>query len=193
MTVDDPAQTPPDTEFFRRPSAIVARELIGVTVLVDGVGGIITETEAYDPSDPASHSFRGETPRNRAMFAGPARAYVYRSYGIHWCLNFVCSDAGAVLIRALQPTTGLDIMRERRGVMSETLLCAGPGRLTQALGITKAHDGQLLTRPPFALRLPLAASEVHIGRRIGITKAVETPWRFGLRGSRFLSRRFPEG
>lgn len=177
--------------FFHRPVAEVAHDLIGAMLLVDGVGGLIVETEAYDRSDPASHSFRGRTPRNAAMFGPAGRAYVYRSYGIHWCLNLVCSaDApgNAVLIRALEPVAGLDVMRRRRGVPGPTLLCSGPGRLCQALGITGALDGSPLDTPPFAITSRPAALPVAAGRRVGITRGVETPWRFGLSGSAFLSR-----
>ena len=184
-----------DERFFARPVVAVARDLIGSTLMLNGIGGIIVETEAYDREDPASHSFSGPTRRNAAMFGPPGRAYVYRSYGIHWCLNFVCGAEGhgsAVLIRALEPTTGLDTMRSRRGVAELRALCSGPGRLTQALGITIAHDGLSLRQPPFDLEarsgtaLPIVA-----GPRIGISKAVDLPWRFGLAGSPFLSRGFP--
>lgn len=178
--------------FLDREAARVAPDLLGATLLVDGVGGIIVETEAYHPTDPASHSFRGPTPRNRAMFAGPPRVYVYRSYGIHWCLNIVCANASAVLIRALEPTEGLATMRRRRGVDELRALCSGPGKLCAALGVTGALDGRSLDAPPFAFTpapVPVAAI---VGRRIGITKAVDTPWRFGIAGSRFLSKPFPE-
>ena len=176
----------------------VARALIGATLLVDGVGGTIVETEAYDVSEAASHTHRGPTPRNAVMFGPPGHAYVYLSYGMHWCLNFVCREAGhgaGVLIRALAPTHGIDRMRERRGmpdVPSDRLLCAGPGRLGQALGITPAHGGLALDRPPFqVLAAPDGAPiEVVSGPRIGISKAVELPWRFSLKGSRYVSRRF---
>lgn len=178
---------------FHASSIDVARALIGAVLLVDGVGGRIVETEAYDLDDPASHCHGGPTPRNASMFGPPGHAYVYRSYGIHWCLNIVCREAGhgaGVLIRALEPTHGLDVMRERRGLADERLLCAGPGRLGQALGITRAHDGLPLNRPPFELLPASEAHEVMVGVRIGISKAQDLPWRFGLRGSRFLSRRF---
>jgi DNA-3-methyladenine glycosylase len=181
---------------FEAPSHEVARRLIGVTLLVDGVGGRIVETEAYDRDDPASHSFNGPTPRNAAMFGPPGRVYVYRSYGIHWCLNFVCREAGhgaGVLIRAIEPTAGLARMRERRGLQDPRLLCAGPGRVGQALGVDASFNGMSLDAPPFVL---LAAPDDHpdvlidVGPRIGISKAVDVPWRFGERGSRFLSRAF---
>ncbi|ALZ86042.1 3-methyladenine DNA glycosylase [Pseudomonas oryzihabitans] len=178
---------------FDRPVEDVARQLIGATLRVEGVGGLIVETEAYDGEDPASHSFSGPTPRNRAMFGPPGHAYVYRSYGIHWCFNLVCREAGhgaGVLIRALEPLWGLDVMRERRGGLADRLLCAGPGRLCQALGIDGSHDGLPLDAPPFQLESATADVVVVEGPRIGITRAREVPWRFGLAGSRYLSRGF---
>ena len=173
----------------------VAKRLIGVTVLVDGVGGVIVETEAYDRTDPASHSFPGPTLRNAVMFGPPGRSYVYRSYGIHWCLNFVCREEGhgaGVLIRAIEPTEGLPRMRERRGMQDERLLCSGPGRVGQALGIDGSFSGHRLDRPPFRL-LDAHRDEVEllVGPRIGISKAMDVPWRFGLKGSRYLSKPFP--
>jgi DNA-3-methyladenine glycosylase len=178
---------------FNDSSLHVARALIGAVLLVDGVGGRIVETEAYDAGEAASHGYRGHKPHNASLFGPPGHAYVYRSYGIHWCLNFVCREAGhgaGVLIRALEPTAGLATMRLRRGLDDERLLCSGPGRLGQALGITREHDGLPLDRPPFEVRAPSAATEVVIGIRIGISKAQELPWRFGLAGSRFVSRKF---
>ncbi len=169
----------------------VAPALIGATLLVDGVGGRIVEVEAYDHEDPASHGYRGRTERNAAMFGPPGHAYVYRSYGIHWCLNLVCEDEGvanAVLVRALEPTHGLDTMRERRRLDDPRLFCSGPGRLCQALGVTREHDGLPLDRPPFELLAAEDAVEVARGPRIGITRAVELPWRYAEAGSRFLSR-----
>jgi DNA-3-methyladenine glycosylase len=180
--------------FFSRSVHAVAPDLIGATLLYKGVGGVIVEVESYHHTDPAAHSFRGPTERNAVMFGPPGHAYVYRSYGIHWCLNFVCEPKGsasAVLIRALEPTHGLAAMRRRRGVTEERLLCSGPGRLCEALGITGAHDGLALDQPPFELVARSEAVEVAIGPRIGITKAVDHPWRYGLKGSRFVSRRFP--
>ena len=181
------------TSFFARPVAEVAEALIGCALLREGVGGIVVETEAYAHDDPASHSVRGPTARNAAMFGPPGRLYVYRSYGMHWCVNIVCgTEPGcAVLLRALAPTEGIPAMRARRGVEPLPLLCSGPGRLTQALGITGADDKADVTAPPFALLPRAAPVETVAGPRIGITKAAEKPWRFGLRGSPFLSRRFP--
>ncbi|MES2261360.1 MAG: DNA-3-methyladenine glycosylase [Pseudomonadota bacterium] len=176
---------------FNAPSADVAPQMIGLTVLVNGVGGRIVEVEAYDRDEPASHCHRGLTARNFAMFGPPGHAYVYLSHGIHWCLNFVCRepDHGAgVLIRAIEPLAGLDAMRERRGLDDVRLLCSGPGRLCQALAVTRAHNGLSLTAPPFELVARGAEPDIAIGPRIGISKAVDLPWRFGERGSRFLSR-----
>jgi len=187
--------TPWPRDAFLPNAATLARRLIGATLLVDGAGGIIVETEAYDAADPASHSHPGPTPRNRAMFGPPGHAYVYRSYGIHWCLNFVCREAGhgaGVLIRALQPTSGLAQMRQRRNLPADgddRLLCAGPGRVGQALGITLAHNGLPLDKPPFAILARAAPVKVISGPRIGISRAVDLPWRFGLAGSPYLSRR----
>jgi DNA-3-methyladenine glycosylase len=169
----------------------VAPDLIGVTLLVGGVGGRIVELEAYDEEDPASHGFRGETPRNKSMFGPPGHAYVYRSYGIHWCLNLVCDKPGradAVLVRALEPTHGLDEMRARRGLEAERMLCSGPGKLCQALGVTREHDGLPLDEPPFELLARDGRPEIATGPRIGITQAAELLWRYGLAGSPYLSR-----
>jgi DNA-3-methyladenine glycosylase len=177
--------------FFARPVHEVAPELIGATLLVDGVGGRIVEVEAYDQDDPASHGFRGRTARTASMFGPPGHAYVYRSYGIHWCLNLVCAEEGraeAALVRALEPTQGLEAMRGRRGLNAERSLCSGPGKLCQALGITRAHDGLPLDEPPFELVAREAEPSLAVGTRIGITRAVEHPWRYGLAGSPFLSR-----
>jgi DNA-3-methyladenine glycosylase len=179
--------------FFARSVHNVAPDLIGATLLFNGAGGTIVEVEAYHHSEPAAHSFGGKTARNEVMFGPPGSAYVYRSYGIHWCVNLVCERAGsaaAVLIRALAPTTGLAAMRRRRGVKDERLLCSGPGRLCEALGITRAHNGLALDAAPFAIYARAEKATLLIGPRIGISKAVEHPWRFGLAGSRFLSRPF---
>jgi DNA-3-methyladenine glycosylase len=179
--------------FFDRSVHEVAPDLIGATLLVGGVGGVIVEVEAYRHTDPASHSFRGRTERNAIMFGPAGYAYIYRSYGVHWCLNFVCESEGsasAVLIRALQPVKGVAAMRRRRGMSEERRLCAGPGRLCEALAVTHAHNGLRLDRPPFALYARTAAVEIAVGPRIGISKAVERPWRYGVAGSPFLSRPF---
>jgi DNA-3-methyladenine glycosylase len=181
--------------FFNRSVHEVAPDLIGVTLLVDGVGGIIVEVEADHHTEPAAHSYRGMTPRNAVMFGPPGFVYVYRSYGIHWCVNFVCEKAGsasAVLIRALEPTHGIPAMRRRRGVHDERSLCSGPGKLTEALGITHAHNRLALDEPPMALYARTSKPDVVAGVRIGLTKAVDLPWRYGLRGSKFLSKRFAE-
>jgi DNA-3-methyladenine glycosylase len=177
--------------FFARSVHVVAPDLIGATLLFKGNGGVIVEVEAYHHTDPAAHSFGGPTERNTVMFGPPGYAYVYRSYGIHWCLNFVCEadgSASAVLIRALAPTHGLAAMRRRRGIADERLLCSGPGRLCQALGITDAQYGLALDQPPFAIFARTQDVDVAVGPRIGLTKAVDQPWRYGLRGSRFLSK-----
>ena len=191
-TAADPGR-PLKRAFFARSVHEVAPDLIGATLLVDGVGGVIVEVEAYHHTDPAAHSFRGPTPRNLVMFGPPGFAYVYRSYGIHWCVNFVCEKAGsasAVLIRALEPTHGLAAMRRRRGLEDERALCSGPGKLTEALAITHAHNGLALDTPPIAPYARTKKPDIVAGLRVGITKAVELPWRYGLKGSRFLSKRF---
>ncbi|MDB5696463.1 MAG: 3-methyladenine glycosylase [Sphingomonas bacterium] len=178
--------------FYTQPVLDLARALIGCTLTIEGVGGMIVETEAYHAGDPASHSHAGPTSRNRAMWGPAGYAYIYRIYGIHWCLNVVGGDepGAAVLIRALQPTHGLDRMRARRGITDERALCSGPGKLCQALGITGALDGHTLAAAPFALT-PGEPLPTVTGPRIGISKAADEPWRFGVAGSRFLSRPFP--
>lgn len=174
------------------PPVALARALIGWRLLVDGVGGRIVETEAYDVDDEASHAFRGRTTRNGAMFGPPGSTYVYRSYGLHWCFNIVCRESGhgaAVLIRALEPTHGLDLMRQRRRLDDPRQLCSGPGKLTEALGITGAHDRLQIDEPPFALVPPTGDADVACGVRVGISKAQHLPWRFALAQSAFLSRK----
>jgi DNA-3-methyladenine glycosylase len=192
-----PDDIPPDPmprltrPFFARPVLDVAPELIGAELLFRGVGGTIVEVEAYHHTEPAAHSYGGRTERNAVMFGPPGFAYVYRSYGIHWCVNFVCEaegSAAAVLIRAIEPVHGLAAMRRRRGLDDARLLCAGPGRLCEALGITRAQNGLPLDRAPFELRARKTACEVAAGIRIGISKAVELPWRYVLKDSRFLSK-----
>jgi DNA-3-methyladenine glycosylase len=178
-------------DFFARSVHQVAPDLIGATLLVDNVGGRIVEVEAYDQQDPASHAYRGRTPRNAVMFGPPGHAYVYRSYGIHWCLNLVCGGEGvpeAVLIRALEPTRGLELQQRRRGVEDVRQLCSGPGKLCQALGITREHDGLALDVPPFRLEARTEVPEILTGPRIGITRATELSWRYVEAGSPFLSR-----
>ncbi len=180
-------------KFFDRSVHTVAPELIGATLLVNGVGGVIVEVEAYHHTDPAAHSYNGPTERNAVMFGPAGYVYVYRSYGIHWCLNFVCEGQGsasAVLIRALEPTQGLSVMRRRRGLSEPRALCSGPGKLCEALGVTIKHNGLPLDRPPFELRARNGTPELAIGLRIGITKAVEQPWRYGMKGSPYLSKPF---
>jgi DNA-3-methyladenine glycosylase len=180
--------------FFARSVHEVGPDLIGVTLLFNGVGGVIVEVEAYHHTEPAAHSYNGPTPRNLVMFGPPGFVYVYRSYGIHWCVNFVCEKKGsaaAVLIRALEPTHGLAAMRQRRGVEDARKLCSGPGKLTEALGITRAQNGLALDTPPFALHARKAKVDVVSGIRIGLTKAVDLPWRYGLKGTKFLSKPFP--
>jgi DNA-3-methyladenine glycosylase len=179
--------------FFGRSVHDVAPDLIGATLLVNGAGGIIVEVEAYHHTEPAAHSFNGPTPRNLVMFGPPGFSYVYRSYGIHWCVNFVCEKAGsasAVLIRALEPTHGLAAMRRRRGVEDERSLCSGPGKLCEALGITIQASEMPLDQSPFALHARIGKADIATGVRIGITKAADLPWRYGLKGSKFLSKPF---
>jgi DNA-3-methyladenine glycosylase len=183
---------PPD--FFERAAWVVAADLIGVMLVIDGVGGTVVETEAYGRNDPASHSFRGPTPRNAAMFGPAGHAYIYRSYGLHWCLNAVCGEppsGEAVLIRALEPLAGLDLMRDRRGVSDPRRLCAGPGCVTQALGITGALNGKSLSERPFAVAARTQSVRIVQGVRVGITRAAELPLRFGQADSLFLSRPIP--
>jgi DNA-3-methyladenine glycosylase len=198
MTAFPDSSNPPrpsvKSGFFDRHPVTVARDLIGAFIAVDGVGGLVVETEAYHHQDPASHAYGGRTERNAAMFGPTGRAYVYRSYGIHWCLNLVCGEdpGNAVLIRALEPTAGLELMAARRGTMDPRALCSGPGKLCQALAVTRALDGLALDQPPFEFRPASSLAEIVAGPRIGLTKAMDTPWRFGLAGSGFLSRPFPK-
>lgn len=178
-------------ELFSGNALEVARALLGWTFSRSGVGGRIVEVEAYGPTDPASHSCRGRTNRNGAMFALPGTLYVYRSYGVHWCVNIACEPEGtgaAVLLRALEPTHGLAEMRARRGVVDDGALCSGPGKLTQALGISGADDGLRVTTSPFALEPPEHPVDIVATRRVGITKAVDLRWRYVVRGTRWSSR-----
>jgi DNA-3-methyladenine glycosylase len=183
-----------EPDFWTQPIVPLSRALIGATLLIDGVGGIIVETEAYDLDDPAAHSFPGPTARNAPMFGPKGHVYVYRIYGLHWCLNLVggARHGGAALIRAIEPTHGIETMRERRGLGDIERLCSGPGKLAQAMGVTGAMTGLPLDHPPFALELPTAPAPIVVGPRIGITKAIDLPWRFGLAGSPFVSRPFPK-
>ena len=192
-TLEDTVPTRLGRSFFERAAPEVAADLIGAVLTVGGVGGMVVETEAYDPDDPASHSFKGPSRRNAAMFGPAGHAYIYRSYGIHWCLNLVCGSGvtgSAVLIRALEPLSGIEVMRARRRRADLRELCRGPGRLCEALDVSRALDGRALDAPPFSIRGRTRPVGVVVGRRIGISRAVDIPWRFGLEGSPFLSRPF---
>jgi DNA-3-methyladenine glycosylase len=194
--------------FFERSVQDVARELIGCELRVGETAGVIVETEAYEESEPACHAYIGKTARNEVLFGPPGHAYVYFSYGIHSLLNFVTEPEGcasAVLIRALEPTDGIELMRHRRGRRSRarvgatrfTLeqLCSGPGKLTEALAVDLSLNGADLGEPPFEISAPSGAwSDVEVisGPRIGITKAAELPWRYCVRGSRFVSKPWPD-
>ncbi len=177
------------TRFFERDAITVARDLLACRFLVDGIGGHIVETEAYFLDDEASHAFRGPTKRNAAMFGRPGNVYIYRIYGMHWCVNFVCTPGSAVLIRAIEPEMGIAEMIERRGTNALTQLCSGPGKLCQALDISIALNDRLLDQRPYSLT-PTAPAPIISGKRIGITKNAEAPWRFGILGSRYLSKPF---
>lgn len=182
-----------DRAFFARDVNAVAPELIGAGLFVNGVGGVIVEVEAYHHADPAAHSYRGRTERNAVMFGPPGHLYVYRSYGMHWCVNLVCEaegSASAILLRALEPTEGLPLMRRRRGVKEARLLCGGPGRLCQAMGITDRFNAMPVDAAAITLLAPASPAPIVTGPRIGISKAVDLPWRYGLKGSRFLSKPF---
>jgi DNA-3-methyladenine glycosylase len=179
--------------FFARSVHEVAPDLIGATLLFKGAGGLIVEVEAYHHTDPAAHSFGGRTERNAVMFGPPGFAYVYRSYGIHWCLNFVCEregSASAVLIRAIEPVEGIAAMKRRRGLQDLRALCSGPGKICVALGISRAQNALALDAPPFQLFARAAPVKIAKGVRIGITKAASKPWRYGLTESKFLSKPF---
>ncbi len=179
--------------FFARSVHKVAPDLIGATLLVNGVGGVIVEVEAYHHTDPAAHSFNGPTPRNMVMFGPPGFLYVYRSYGIHWCMNFVCEKEGsasAVLVRAIEPTFGIAAMRRRRGLHDERNLCSGPGKVCEALGVSDKLNGKAPDAPPLEIYARIKKPDIVTGVRIGISKAIEMPWRYGLRGSRFMSKPF---
>jgi len=183
-------------DFYDRPVVEVARDLVGCSLTVDGVGGAITETEAYHVSEPACHAYVGLTDRTAPLFGPPGRAYVYLSYGVHSLLNAVAEpegEAAAVLIRALEPRWGLEAMRKRRSLEAERLLCAGPGRLTQALGVGLEHNTAKLTAKPFEIRArgDWDGEVVGVAPRIGITRAMELEWRFCAVGSRYLSRPIP--
>ncbi len=183
-----------DADFYARPAPLVARDLLGCVMSTGDTAGRIVEVEIYDQHDPASHSFRGITPRTAVMFGPPGRLYVYRSYGIHWCVNVVCQPEGegaAVLIRALQPLEGLDVMRARRGLDAERLLCAGPGRLCQALAIDGTMNGTSVVDGPVRIFPGRAVDDVVVGPRIGISVAVDEPRRLGEAGSQYCSRPFP--
>ena len=177
-------------EFFARRASEVAPDLIAHLLIVGETGGIIVETEAYEPDDAASHSFSGPSPRNQAMFGPSGHCYVYRSYGLHWCMNVVCNPGHAVLLRALQPTSGLALMALRRGIQSPKSLCSGPGKLTAALAIDKSHDGLPFDGQPLCLvPQPGVPRTLVQSARIGITRAAELPWRWCLAGSPWLSRK----
>lgn len=177
-----------DERFFARDAVAVAVDLLGARLLVDGVGGLVVETEAYRRDDEASHSFRGQTPRNAAMFGAPGGVYVYRSYGLHWCFNIVCERGSAVLIRALEPTHGLPAMMARRATAEARRLCAGPGNLCKALAVTGGMNGLSVLDAPFRLEPPAEPPVMASGVRIGISKAADRPWRFAVKGSAYLSR-----
>jgi DNA-3-methyladenine glycosylase len=184
-----------ERSFFDRSVHEVARDLVGCTLLYEGCGGVIVETESYEADDPACHAYVGLTERTKVLFGPPGYAYVYLSYGIHSLLNAVAEpegEAAAVLIRALEPTDEIELMRERRRVKSDLDLCSGPGKLTEALGIDLSDNERDLTRPPFLLLPPEGERPpIVTGPRIGITKAVENPWRFCAAGNRNVSRPRP--
>ena len=195
---DAPGPAVPPRAFHAREAVAVARDLVGAGLRVGGARGTIVETEAYGPGDPASHGYRGPTARNASMSGPPGHACVYRAYGIRWRLNLACGGrpGSAVLVRALEPRAGLGAMRARRGTDDIRRLSAGPGRLCRALGVAGAHDGLPLDEPPFVPEAGPGPAGIVEGVRIGVTRGVELPWRFGLNGSRFPSRPFarcPDG